>query len=199
MKKAVTLLTLMAGVGLALGQSVVSFNNNGVSVGGDHKVYFDFVGNGAGVIGTNFVAELYYVDPASSSLTPVAASISRFKSSTTISPGTWAGKNVTLPIGGLNVPITLEVRVWDQGGNGTGGAGFATYEQALAARLSGTATYTGDSGTFAFTQIVSNPPATSDNQLVNLPAFAIVNTPEPSAIALAVMGVAGLLLIRRRK
>src|ERR1043166_5862625 len=102
MKKAVTLLTLMAGVGLALAQSVVSF-----------------------------VAELVYVDPASSSLTPFAASISRFKSSTPVSPGTWSGKNVTLPIGGLIAPTTLAVRVWAQGGNGAGGAGFATYEQAL--------------------------------------------------------------------
>jgi MYXO-CTERM domain-containing protein len=191
MKKAVTLLALMAGVGLALGQgSVVSFNNNGVTVGGDHKVYFDFVGNGAGVSGTNYVAELYYLNAGS--LTPFAASISKFRATSTTLPGTWSGKTVTLPVGGIDVPLTLDVRVYDA-------VAFGSYEQAVAARLSGVNTYTGESGNFAFTQIVSVPPANSDNQLVNMPAFALINTPEPSAIALAVMGVAGLLLIRRRK
>src|SRR5438045_764398 len=60
MKKSITLLTLLAGIGMALGQgSVVNFNNNGVAVGGDHKVYLSSVGNGSGLVGTNYVAELY--------------------------------------------------------------------------------------------------------------------------------------------
>src|SRR5438045_9746316 len=115
MKSLATLLIWMAGLGFALGQGSVVYFNNTFLTTGDHKVYFDFVGNGAGLVGTNYVAELYYVDPATSSLTPFADSISKFRRTTTISPGIWLGKSVTLPIGGVGVPITLNVRVWDAG------------------------------------------------------------------------------------
>src|SRR5260370_15792706 len=99
MKKFVTLLTLMAGVSFVLGQGTqVSFNNS-VLTSGDHKVYFDAIGAGAGVVGTNMVAELYYVDPTTSALTPWAVSLSKFRVTTTGSPGTWSGKTVTLPPG----------------------------------------------------------------------------------------------------
>jgi len=186
MKTLASMLALMAYVGLSYGQgSVVNFNNNGVAVGGDHKVYFGTVG-GVPVTGTNYVAELYYLDPVTSSLTPFTASISKFRVTTTSSVGTWSGKTVTVPIGGLDQQITLDVKVWDN-------ILFATYEAALA----GNGVH-GESGPFAFKQILSSPPATSDTQLVNMPAFAIT-VPEPSAIALGVIGVAGLLLVRRRK
>jgi len=63
------------------------------------------------------------------------------------------------------------------------------------------ATIKGQSAIFTYTQRfgggVGGTVQTSDNQMVTQPAFALV--PEPSAIALSVLGVAGLLLIRRRK
>ena len=190
MKKLTTLLTLMAGVGIALSQGIVNFNNNGVPTPPDHKVYFDFVGHLPGVVGTNYLAELYYVDPADSVLKPVAVSISKFRVTSTGSPGTWSGKTVTFPagIGGVNTPVTLVVRAWDS-------LIAASYESALAA----CGGYIGESNPFTYTQIISTPvPQTTDTQMVNMPAFALT-VPEPSAIALSVIGVAGLLFLRRRK
>jgi hypothetical protein len=188
-------------VGIALGQgSVVNFNNN-VLTDGDHKVYFDFVGNGADVVGTNYVAELYYADPATSALTPFATSISKFRVTTTTSPGTWSGKTVTLPIGGVDVPITLEVRVWDAGGPGNGIAGYDSYDQAVVARLSGVNTFTAESCPFSFTQAGGTPPPDDATFMVNLPAFgpSLVPCPEPSVIPLGFGAMAALLVLCRRK
>jgi len=193
MKKLATLLTLMAGVSFVLGQgSQISFNNS-VLTSGDHKVYFDSIGNQPGVVGTNYVAELLYVDPATSALTPFAASISKFRVTTTASPGTWSGKTVTLPNGvgsatpDNTVTLQLQVNVWDSVLNPTGD-------------MVGGAGYKGNSGLFSFVWHNSfpSPQALSDNQMLNMPAFA-VTVPEPSAIALSVIGVAGLLFLRRRK
>jgi hypothetical protein len=57
----------------------------------------------------------------------------------------------------------------------------------------------GNSGPFNFTHKDSspNPPSASDTLMFNLPAFAAV--PEPSTIALGVLGLGALLLFRRRK
>ncbi len=198
MKKLATLITLMAGVGFAFGQAgtTLNFNNNGVAVGGDHKVYFDSVGNQPGVVGQNFQAELYYVDPVTSSLTPWAASISKFRVTSTASPGTWSGKTVTLPPGnGLpSSPIQVDVVAWDSTLGGTVAAGVGTWDQAKALGN----VYHGESGLFTYLWANTMPAATTDTQLVTMPAFAIT-VPEPSAIALSVIGVAGLLFLRRRK
>ncbi len=191
MKKLATLLTLMAGVGFALGQgTLVNFNNNGVASGGDHKVYFDTVGVLPAVTGTNLSAELFYADPVSGVMTPFAASISKFRVATTAVPGTWSGKTVTLPAGTplIGGSILLEVVVWDPNLNPSqdlvNGLGFF-----------------GRSGQFLYNwhDNAPNPALTTDTQLVTLPAFAISQVPEPSAIALSVIGVAGLLFLRRRK
>src|ERR1043166_744937 len=202
MKSAALMLTWMASLGLAFGQgSVVDFNNNNLT-DGDHKVYgcvFDF-GGGQPLLGTNYVAELYYVDPATSSLTPFAGSISRFRLSTTVFPGTWSGKSVTWPVGGVGVPLTFNVRVWDQGGPGNGVPGFATYEQALAGRLTGANTLTAESGNFSFTQAAGSPPPLDASFMVNMPAFAaFLECPEPTITVIAFVGIFGLLSIRRLK
>ncbi len=200
MKSPIFLLALLAGMGLAQGQgSQINFNNNGIAVGGDHKVYFGSVGDGAGVVGTNFWADLLYVDPATSALTPWAPSISKFRVSTTASPGTWSGKTVTIPPGnGMPnnaLTLQLEVIVWDSVLNPTGdfvnGAGYKAC-----------------SGLFPFTWHDSspNPQTPSDNQMVNMPAFGITvgagsfgcSIPEPSVLAFGVLGAAGLLIFRRR-
>src|SRR5260221_9018349 len=152
MKTTTTHLILMAGVSLTLGQGrTINSNNNGVRFGGDHKVYFDI--NQNGVVGTNYWAELFYVDTtAGNALTPLASSISRFRVSTTLSPGTWSGKTVTIPIGGIGVPITVEVHVWDSVLNPTGD-------------LVNGAGYKGSSGLFTYTWANSQPAATTDTQM----------------------------------
>src|SRR5207248_3870927 len=118
---------------LVLGQgSVVNFNNNVITTG-DHKVYDDFVGNGSCLLGTNYVAELYYVDPGTSSLTPFADSISKFRITSTTSPGTWSGKAVTLPIEIGGVPFRASVHIWVAGSPDRNDVGYATTEGAQTA------------------------------------------------------------------
>lgn len=175
----------MAGVSLGFSQGSVNFNDNvNLPAGADHKVYADVLG-GTKLVGTNWVAELYAGTDAAS-LAPIASSISKFRVTSTSQPGTWNGKTVTYAFGGVGVPVTLEVKVWDI-------TKFATYEAAAAG-----GGVTGDSGSYVYTQLLSQPSdPVGDTAMKNQPAFALV--PEPSAIALSVMGVAGLLLIRRRK
>jgi len=219
MKKITTLFTLMAGASLAFGQANIIHNpgaisyQNSITGGGNHKVYKDVVNTVTGTLllgnGTlnGYVAELYYLNTTTSSLTPITSSISPFKASTTSQPGTWNGPVATVDLpagyGGVDVfddgsgeagsggpldtglyPTVLAVRVWDK-------SLFATYELAKGNGL------TGDSGNFTYTQRFTVPANPNDTAMLTQKAFALV--PEPSAIALSVLGVAGLLLIRRRK
>src|SRR5262249_18886343 len=97
------------------GQGTVYFANRiGVDPAVDTLVFVDFVG-GTPLVGTQYAAELYYgaagADP--SSLTPLPTSLTSFRDPSTPSPGTWIGKYVDLPIGGVGAPVTLNVRVWD--------------------------------------------------------------------------------------
>jgi len=216
MKKLATLLTLMAGVGFAFGQNVihqgglVSFVNTETQkqgVAGHLVTNFNSSANTRTLlVGTQYKAELYYLDTTTSSMTPIPATISSFLASTTSSPGTWNGPhdNVFLPagVGGVDYfedgsgevgggdltqpgyyPITLAVRIWD---STTG----ATWE---------TATIRANTPNFTYTQRFSVPAATSDTQMITQGPATITTVPEPSAIALSIIGVAGLLLIRRRK
>jgi hypothetical protein len=218
MKKLATLLTLMAGVGMTFGQAVVhspgqvNFNNTESAKSGvtGHLITnlvaaAGQIGAGAGLIGTQYVAELYYMDSVTSALTPIVATISQFKPSTTSSPGTWNGASLpyALPAGygGVDIfddgsgeagdgsgigagyyPVTLQIRVWDSTG------GITSYDNA-SIRSAGP--------TFAYTQRALL--LATDTQMIKQGPFGITAVPEPSAIALSILGVAGLLLIRRRK
>jgi hypothetical protein len=52
---------------------------------------------------------------------------------------------------------------------------------------------------FSFTQGTSIPASPTDTLMVNMRAFSVVPIPEPSTIALGVLGIGALLLFRRRK
>jgi len=227
MKKLAILTTLMAGVGLSFGQATyqagsVSFVNN--EAGKAPGVTSHLITNGTTgqlLLGTNFVAELYYMNTTSSSLVPIASTISSFKSTTATSlKGTWNGPSQVTPLpvgyGGVDVvddgagglieagdaslinysattasgaapagfyPVQMTVRVWD---TFTG----SSFETATGLR--------GESPLFWYIQrFTASPPPTTDSTMIAQKGFAVV--PEPSAIALSIIGVAGLLLIRRRK
>src|SRR5947209_47488 len=88
-------------------QGQVFSSNKGVLAGPDHFVYSDFVG-GTKLVTANFAAELYYgpYGTDESSLTPLPSSIGTFGPPDTPFPGTWVGRQVSLPIGGVDIPIT---------------------------------------------------------------------------------------------
>ena len=80
----------------------------------------------------------------------------------------------------------LAVKVWDFDANG---GVTSSFETATGAK--------GSSAVFTYKVPVPTAPS-GDFFMENLQAFALT-VPEPSAIALGIMGVAGLMLIRRRK
>ena len=187
------LLGATASIGSA--QGTVSFRNFDAfqtpdPTGGDRLVYD--LGSplnpvtGVGLTGTQYVAELYAGLDASS-LQPLSLSISRFRSTTTLNKGRWATSTI---FGAANdrvvVPadfsstVFLQVKWWNYNFGTTfeskaGGA----YAQSI-----------------VFTYKV--PPAgdltPSHYFMEGFQAFALI--PEPSAIALSALGVAGLLLSR---
>ena len=81
----------------------------------DRKVYLDNVG-GTPLVGTNYVAQLYYGVDANS-LNPVTRDPARFRDPATVLPGfegTWGGQTVMFTGFSPGGIVTLQVRAWDQ-------------------------------------------------------------------------------------
>jgi hypothetical protein len=189
MKKLIPLLVLVAGTVTGFAQGTVTFENNVAfastdSTGGNRLLFLDSIG-GTKLVGTQYTAELYAGADANS-LQPLTASLARFRSATTTQPGRW---NFTTGVGGVGVvlpvdvggSIMLQVRVWE---NASGTVPFSLNVGKV-------------SNVFSYTvPAVGSPPASYFME--GFQAFAL-QVPEPSAIALGVLGIAGLLLIRRRK
>lgn len=191
MKKLLTVLALVASAAASFGQGTITFQNSGAIFGDpvgvtiDRKVYLGSVGNGAGLVGTNWAAQLWY--DTGTGMRPLQEATKIFRVPTTLSPGTWNTAPTalaTFPDLAVGGTAMLEVRVWDI-------QRFATYAAALAGGGE-----TGKSDPFSYLV----PPAGSapaDYTLKGLRAFAVV--PEPSVIALGVLGLGSLLLFRRKK
>jgi hypothetical protein len=145
--------------------------------------------------GTSYVAQLYMAVGANqpeSSLTTIGGdTFSRFRASTTSSPGAWSQAN-SKPLGvPFGTPVTLQVRIWD-------GNAFGSYNAAILG-----AGITGKSATFNYTppddQALTFNPA--DTYMYGLQSFnlGLINIPEPSSVALGIIGAVSLFLVRRRK
>lgn len=112
----------------------------------------------------------------------------------TPTPGRFlAGTRSTGPETAGGASAIFQVRAWEL-------AYGSTYEAAIAApNMGGRPAKRGSSNTFTAT--TGNPggtPATTAGALTGLQSFA-VDVPEPSVIALGVIGAGALLLLRRRK
>jgi hypothetical protein len=98
-----------------LAQGTVTFVNSGAfPTQADRLVYvYWFAGElPRPLVGTNFVAQLYYGSNASS-LKPHSAAPSRFRVPTTGSPGTWSGGTRSLQGFAPGQVVTMQVKVWD--------------------------------------------------------------------------------------
>jgi len=166
----------------AFSQGTVNFNNLGLGPSLSFLVYYE---RGVPLVGTNFVAQLYYGHPGSEegSLIPVASPPAPFREATTSFPGTWRGGSRSLMgfynNGGPNDPITvlLQVRVWDI----TLGPDYRT------AFESGNGFNTGKSAPFIyFVPRAGAPPAAF--LMSNFTGFSIV-IPEPSTYLLFSLGL----------
>ena len=133
------------------------------------KVYFS---DGTPVVGTDFVAQLYY-GASADSLTPVLAPSRSLRNvpQTDSLAGTWFGTTRTLTGFLPGDFVFLDVRVWDS-------TVASTYEQAVAMNFLGT--QHGISATFTY----RIPPLGGDpnSYMENFRSFTLV--PEPSVIGL---------------
>ena len=165
--------TLLLGTATVFPQGTVNFNNNGLIAGNPPSVLV-YLAPGFPLVGTNWVAQLYYGAPGSSevSLIPVATPPAPFREPTTSLPGTWKGGTRTLigfyNNGGPNDPINVElqVRVWD-----------VTQPPPL---------YTGKSSLFIYTiPAAGSPPAAFS--MSGFVGFTLI--PEPSTPLLISLGL----------
>ncbi len=203
MKKTLMSLALVAlGVQAAFSQGQVNFANTATTFtdGIDRFVYVNQVG-GTKLTGTNYAAAIYWSTGANPvgdqyairTFSPlndaIGASIGLFRAvdpATSTLAGTWSGGARYFNGALIGDTINLQIRVWDI-------QKFQSYSAAAAA--GGGGSLYGQSDVFSFTI-----PAATDTaglRLINMRAFAVV--PEPSTIALGVLGLGSLLLFRRKK
>jgi hypothetical protein len=194
MKKVLAIALLSLAAVSSWAQGTVQFQNGQISfaTAADRLVYLGAVG-GTKMTGTNYTVGLYYMAGADQAIMSptagtLAGALALGRVSTTATPGVWnngtAGNTRILLGVDITQTATLQVRAWD-------GTKYGSFAQAFAAGEYGWSN--------PFNQrmpdFAHGDPATAA-YMEGLRAFAIV--PEPSTIALGVLGVAGLLALRRR-
>jgi hypothetical protein len=178
MKKLIPLAVLLAGATGVLAQTI-DFNNTRTFATPADRLVRNV--DGSLLVGTDFVAQLYYGADAGS-LQPVTSNPVRFRNLPASDPlaGTWSGATRTLTGFNAGDVVTVQIRAWN-------GAGGATYDTAAVRGLSGTFTY----------RIPAAGSLPTDYYIENFRTFTLV--PEPSIIGLGLVGAGALLLLRRRK
>ncbi|MBM3880243.1 MAG: PEP-CTERM sorting domain-containing protein [Verrucomicrobia bacterium] len=184
MKRTLLVATCIVACVGALAQGTVNFNNRVTADGIDAKV-FD-ADNVTALAGTAYWAQLYGgVDEAS--LAPIGAALN-FRTGTAAGYTVSSGVDTTRTITGIapGGAAVVQVRAWEASGG-------ATYEAAVASgKKYGKSEIVNLSATG---NPAANPPILPVN-LIGLQSFSLI--PEPSTIALGVLGAA-VLLLRRRK
>jgi hypothetical protein len=174
MKKLIIALAALAIAASSYAQGVVAFRNRVAGQFDAPIVLASDATRGAGEI-PGMQAQLFLVGAggALTALTPATT----FAATTGAAAKYLSGKDVTIP-GNTGTPATLRLRVF----NG------ATYESSTAF---------GESADFQVTPgVAPNPPANLTG--LGNTAISVTVVPEPSTIALGVLGL-GALLLRRRK
>jgi hypothetical protein len=193
MKRLLSLAFTLATCVSALAQGTLNFAN--FFSGNTTNPIYDT--DGTTRLGAGFIAGLYAgtVGTAWDSLTAVAPTAA-FPSAA--GPGFFLGGSHVVPSVNTGSPAAIQVRVWN--------AAFATWDAAWAAYQAGDPTakvgVNGWNGTGLPTTTFTTPNlgggAVSPANLVGLTSFQLYAVPEPSTIALGVLGI-GALLLRRRK
>ena len=182
MKKLLAVSAIIAGCVGAWAQGSVNFSNLPF---GANALVTDGLGN---KLGTAYLAQLY-AGAAESSLAPVGAAVAFRNNSAGVATGLFSGgeRVTSLPVAGGGV---FQVRAWEAAlGN--------SYDVALAA---GNGLKVGKSSVFAIGTLgdsLAQPPGTPVN-LTGLTSFSLVAIPEPSTVALGLLGAVSLLAFRRK-
>ena len=219
MKKLLTLTCLSMGLALGYAQGTVDFANSAAnfttapsatpgvmavpSNGHDNRLVY-YTDNTTALIGTNWVAQLYFKAGSNQSEGSLAVisgdSATPFRATSGANNGAWANtgtmlngqpvtvsKNLGVAYGST---VTLQVRVWD-------GSLYGSY----AAAIANPTAITGKSVTFNYSPTDPSTLGYSPDKekMYGLQSFTLQAAPEPSTIALGVLGAASLLIVRRRK
>lgn len=192
MKKLLILSVTMAATIGALAQGTVNFANAGA--GGLNARIFGTDG-ATPLAGTGYIAQLW----AGSSATSMAPITPTATFGTGANAGYFFAGTRTIPTVAAGSPCFFQVRVWAVGG----GADWATASVTPGALVGGDFASVG--GLRSTTPLgpyqspnLTVPPSTPPN-LLGLQSFSLYVVPEPTTIALGVLGLAGLLVLRRRK
>jgi len=200
MKTLLTLALVVSGASFAFSQGSVNFANTPanftttatVAANGHQDRLVYGTDNVTKLSGTNWIAQLYYsagASQAESSLHTVAGDTGvTFRAPTPASGnGFWtAGSQPVLNDVTPGGTATLQVRVWD-------GSLFSSYTAAVTG-----GGITGKSATFNYTTGGGGSPPATPGGMEGLQSFTL-QTPEPSTIALGLLGAASLFVVRRRK
>jgi hypothetical protein len=187
MKKLIIALAAVLVTVASYGQGQVNFANR-VGAGGSILNAPVTIAGTANGPGETYSAQLFLVN-ADSSLTPLTPASTFNKAGTgtgAISSQFWAPQGVTIQGHFAGETLNFKVRAWQTAAGSYDASGTARGESdVFAAALGGAAS---DPNT---------PPSTPSN-LLNLKAFTVTVVPEPSIIALGVLGASALLLRRRK-
>lgn len=174
------------------GQGIVNFNNTPTTFGDGIDRYVYGPGGSTKLVGQNYAAALYW-GTSQDSITSLAvlnatdtsltSARGLFRVATTANPGTWSGGARTLLGTTPGQTVWMQVRIWDI-------TQFASYDLAKAA-----GGFTGQSIQYTYTVSPSPTPPPSDLVMWNL-RFMV---PEPSVLALSLVGLGGLLSVSRRR
>lgn len=179
MKKTILTLVSMLAVVSAFAQGTVNFNNL-VGPSGNRLVDARFIDTTGAGLGAGWTAELVLV--SGGSVTQLATSAFRTSSAAAqgyILPAA-TGTTVTVPNVAGGTSATLQMRAYN-------GASYAS------------SSLTGASPEFQVILGNAGTPPSPAADLTGLGLTPITIVPEPSTIALAVIGMAGLFFARRRK
>lgn len=182
MKKTLVAIAALMLAAAAHAQGTLNFNNRiaGGVLDAPITTSTDPVNTGAGTL-AGALAQLFLVN--GTTLTPVGTAVS-FRGNSGALAKYFDGGTITVNGAAVGSSPTLRVRAW---------AGAATYDAAQ---------FKGESANFTAGPLGGdvgggNPPALPAD-LVNLKSFVVV-VPEPTTIALGVLGGVALLAARRRK
>lgn len=184
MKKLIPSLAILLIAVSHAGAQAIDFRNTVVfDTPGNRDVYLNSVSPGNELVGTAYMVQLYYGANAGS-LQALTTPALRFRDVAASDPlaGTWSGGGQRT-LTGFNVGdiVTIQLRAWDSRSG-------ATFDAAG---------IRGQSATFTY-QIPAAGSLPSDFYMEGLSAFAVI-VPEPSVIALGVIGAGALFMLRRRK
>jgi hypothetical protein len=175
MKKSVlAIICAIATTAGAMAQGTVTFAN----IGGGVNAPVTVAATGAAV-GTDFMAQLY-AGASASSLAAVGSPVAF------VGNGFFTGGTVTVPTVAPGATGSFQVRAWRS-------ADGASYDAAVAA-----AGVVGQSGTFPVATGGAGQPPGPPASLTGLTAFTVAPIPEPTTIALGLIGAAALFLRRRK-